>query len=99
MRLNFYNGFYGNASGMQCDMEGFILQYGNEENLTNLTLNFPADGPVIPGDNFVPQGNFSIIPPAKGIKCGGPDGDYIINFNPLDFSGPPEEPVVRYISN
>ena len=94
MKINFYNGFYNSEHGMQCDMNGFMLQYENEGNLKNLPLTFPADGPVITGDIFVPKGDFSIIPPEQAIQCGG----YTINFNPLKFSGPPVEEVVRYIS-
>ena len=77
---------------MQCDMKGFILQYGSEENLSNLTLNFPPDGPVIPDDYFVPKGTFLIIPPVGGIRC----GNTTIDFKPFSFSGLPEEQVVRY---
>ena len=96
MRLQYYNGFYGDKD-LQCDMNGFILQYGNEE---NLTLNFPEDGPVIPGDNFLPNGTFSIVPPDQGIQCtrARNQGNYTVNFSPMEFSGLPNEAVVRYTS-
>ena len=90
MRLQYYNGFYDNAPGMQCDMDGFILQYGNEENLQNLTLNFPPGGPADKLD--LPNGTFSIVPPAQGIKC----GNHTVNFSPTNFNGLPKEAVVRY---
>ena len=89
MRFNFYNGLYGNE--LNCDMEGFILQYENQE---NLTLKFPLDSPVMLGDNFVPKGNFSVIPPDGVVKC----NNISIEFQPLYFAGLPEEPVVS-ISN
>ena len=94
MKINFYNGFYNSEQGMQCDMNGFMLQNGNEGNLINLPLKFPTDGPVITGDNFVPKGDFSVIPPDRAIQC----GPYNITFSKLTFSGPPVEEVVRYIS-
>ena len=68
-------------------MEGFIMKYGNGE---NRTLDFKPGSMTIEGDFFVPQGNFSIIPPEKGIKC----GNTALKFFRIDFSGPPEEHVV-----
>ena len=68
-------------------MEGFIMKYGNGE---NRTIDFKPGGMTIEGDFFVPQGNFSIIPPEKGIKC----GNTALKFFRIDFSGPPEEHVV-----
>ena len=68
-------------------MEGFIMKYGNGE---NRNLDFKPGSMTIEGDFFVPQGNFSIIPPENAIKC----GNTTIEFPPVDFSGPPQEHVV-----
>ena len=78
-----------NGLNPQCDMSGFLLQYDN----TNITLNFPTDGPLIPEDkmDFVPQNaNFTVIPPDKPVNC----GDLTVNFSPISFTGPPGH-VVR----
>ena len=72
---------------MDCNMEGFIMKYGNGE---NRTLDFKPGSMTIEGDFFVPKGNFSIIPPEKAIKCGNTS----LKFSRIDFSGPPEEHVV-----
>ena len=72
---------------MDCNMEGFIMKYGNGE---NRTLDFKPGSMTIEGDFFVPQGNFSIIPPDKAIEC----GNTTIVFPPIYFSGPPQEHVV-----
>lgn len=83
--FHFYNGFYDN--NMDCNMEGFIMKYGNGE---NRTLDFKTGRMTIEGDFFLPQGDFSIIPPEKAIKC----GNTTLKFPPIDFSGPPQEHVV-----
>ena len=63
------------------------MKYGNGE---NRTLDFAPGSITIEGDFFVPQGNFSIIPHEKAIKC----GNTTLKFSPIDFSGPPQEHVV-----
>ena len=68
-------------------MEGFIMKYGNGE---NRNLDFKPGSMTIEGDFFVPQGNFSIIPPKTAIKC----GNTTLKFPPVYFSGPPQEHVV-----
>lgn len=72
---------------MGCDMSGFILQDGNQE---NLTLNFPTNSPVIEEDNFVPNGDFLVIPPEDPIQCNGAT----IKFLPINFTGPPAKDMV-----
>ena len=75
---------------MDCNMEGFIMKYGNGE---NRNLDFKPGSMTIEGDFFVPQGNFSIIPPENAIKC----GNTTIQFSPIHFSGPPQAHVVFFI--
>ena len=69
-------------------MEGFTLKYGNDG---NLPLNFPINSPIIDANNFVPKGDFSVIPPDNHIVCNGIN----VTFSPTNFSGPPAEHLVR----
>ena len=82
MRFHVYNGL-----SPQCNMSGFSLQYGD----SNIPLNFPTDGPLIPEDQmpFVPQGDFNVITPKNPVDC----GNYKVNFSNLSFSGPPDHVV------
>ena len=69
-------------------MTGFTLEDGAHQKL--LDLNFPNNSALIEEDNFVPKGDFWVMPPKEPIKCNGAT----IQFLPTNFSGPPAEHMV-----
>jgi len=87
MRFHVYNGL-----NSQCDMSGFSLQYGDNQ---NISLKFSSQAPLIPEDRipFVPQNvEFTVKVPTEPVDCGNMKVNFDMDFT---FSGPPEYHVTK----